>query len=132
MEKEEKIKQENDFEKQENILDKGNIFNNNNLSSNIKNKNEIHNNNIYLSNYSFQNIINEQETNQETYSFKPKKQETPNFLTKDETVIVSDFQLNNNENINYENINDKQSIFTEILNTKIELNENLEEQQKNI
>ena len=129
MEKEEKTLKENDFSNKEDCLDEGNIFNCNNLSSNKKNRNTTHNNNDFLSNNSFQKIINEQETNNETYSFKPKKQETPNFLTKDKIIIVSDFQLINNENNSYEKVNNKQSVFTEILKTKIELDENIEEKQ---
>ena len=129
MEIEEKILNENDCLNKEEFKDEGNILNYNNLSSNKKNKNSTHNNNNFLSNNSFQNIINEQETNHETYSFKPKKQETPNFLTKDKIIIVSDFQLINNENNNSEKVNNKQSVFTEILKTKIELDENIEEKQ---
>ena len=129
MEKEEKIFKENDFSYKEDCMDEGSIFNCNNLSSNKKSKNATHNNNDFLSNNSFQKIINEQETNNQTYSFKPKKQETPNFLTKDKIIIVSDFQLINNENNNSEKVNNKQSVFTEILKTKIELDENIEEKQ---
>ena len=130
MEKEEKILNENDFLNKEECKDNGNILNSNNLSSNKKNKNSTYNNNNnFLSNNSFQNIINEQETNHETYSFKPKKQETPNFLTKDKIIIVSDFQLIGNENNSSEKVNDKQPVFTEILKTKIELDENIEEKQ---
>jgi len=129
MEKEEKILNENDCSNKEEFKDEGNILNYNNLSSNKKNKNSTHNNNNFLSNNSFQNIINEQETNHETYSFKPKKQETPNFLTKDKIIIVSDFQLINNENNSSEKINNEPSVFVEILKTKIEIDENLEEKQ---
>ena len=56
-----------------------------------------------------------------------KKQETPNFSTKEEKIIVSDFILINNIN-NIENKNKNDIIFTEILKTKIELN--VEEKQK--
>ena len=130
MEKEEKILNENDCLNKEEFKDEGNILNYNNLSSNKKNKNSTYNNNNnFLSNNSFQNIINEQETNHETYSFKPKKQETPNFLTKDKIIIVSDFQLINNENNSSEKINNEPSVFVEILKTKIEIDENLEEKQ---
>ena len=97
-------------------------------SNNTKSKNK--NDNIFLSNNLFQNSINEQETNEQTYSFKPKKQETPNFLQKDEKIIVSDFLLINNEINEKEKINEEKTVFTEILKTKIEFDENVEEQQK--
>ena len=107
-----------------------NILENNNFlpSTNTKSKNK--NDNIFLSNNLFQNSINEQETNEQTYSFKPKKQETPNFLQKDEKIIVSDFLLINNEINENQKINEEKTVFTEILKTKIEFDENIEEQQK--
>ena len=107
-----------------------NILENNNFlpSTNTKSKNK--NDNIFLSNNLFQNSINEQETNEQTYSFKPKKQETPNFLQKDEKIIVSDFLLINNEINENQKINEEKTVFTEILKTKIEFDENVEEQQK--
>ena len=114
----------------ENDMNNVNISKNNNFlpSNNTKSKNK--NDNIFLSNNLFQNSINEQETNEQTYSFKPKKQETPNFLQKDEKIIVSDFLLINNEINEKEKINEEKNVFTEILKTKIEFDENIEEQQK--
>ena len=114
----------------ENNMNIINILENNNFlpSTNTKSKNK--NDNIFLSNNLFQNSINEQETNEQTYSFKPKKQETPNFLQKDEKIIVSDFLLINNEINEKEKINEEKTVFTEILKTKIEFDENIEEQQK--
>ena len=95
--------------------------------SNSKNNQNIYNSKIILSNNISPNNINDQETNEKTYSFKPKKQETPNFSTKEEKILVSDFILINNIN-NIENKNKNDIIFTEILKTKIELN--VEEKQK--
>ena len=95
--------------------------------SNTKNNQNIYNSKIILSNNISPNNINDQETNEKTYSFKPKKQETPNFSTKEEKILVSDFILINNIN-NIENKNKNDIIFTEILKTKIELN--VEEKQK--
>ena len=114
----------------ENDMNNVNISKNNNFlpSNNTKSKNK--NDNIFLSNNLFQNSINEQETTEQTYSFKPKKQETPNFLQKDEKIIVSDFLLINNEINEKEKINEEKTVFTEILKTKIEFDENIEEQQK--
>ena len=98
--------------------------------SNTKNNQNIYNSKLILSNNISSNNINDQETNEKTYSFKPKKQETPNFSTKEEKILVSDFLLmkNNNINTNIENKNKNDIIFTEILKTKIELN--VEEKQK--
>ena len=114
----------------ENNINIINILENNHFlpSTNTKSKNK--NDNIFLSNNLFQNSINEQETTEQTYSFKPKKQETPNFLQKDEKIIVSDFLLINNEINEKEKINEEKTVFTEILKTKIEFDENIEEQQK--
>ena len=114
----------------ENNMNIINISENNNFlqSTNTKSKNK--NDNIFLSNNFFQNSINEQETTEQTYSFKPKKQETPNFLQKDEKIIVSDFLLINNEINENQKINEEKTVFTEILKTKIEFDENIEEQQK--
>ena len=114
----------------ENDMNNVNISENNHFlpSTNTKSKNK--NDNIFLSNNLFQNSINEQETTEQTYSFKPKKQETPNFLQKDEKIIVSDFLLINNEINEKEKINEEKTVFTEILKTKIEFDENVEEQQK--
>ena len=95
--------------------------------SNTKNNQNIYNSKLILLNNISSNNINDQETNEKTYSFKPKKQETPNFSTKEEKILVSDFILINNIN-NIENKNKKDIIFTEILKTKIELN--VEEKQK--
>ena len=95
--------------------------------SNTKNNQNIYNSKLILSNNISSNDINDQETNEKTYSFKPKKQETPNFSTKEEKILVSDFILINNIN-NIENKNKNDIIFTEILKTKIELN--VEEEQK--
>ena len=80
---------------------------------------------IYSYNNRFKNIFNDQETNEQTYSFKPKKQETPNFLNKEEKILVSDFMINNN-NIN----NKEQAEFSEVLKTIIEFDESIEEKQK--
>ena len=120
----------NSSTEKENNMNIINISENNNFlpSTNTKSKNK--NDNIFLSNNLFQNSINEQETNEQTYSFKPKKQETPNFLQKDEKIIVSDFSLINNEINEKEKINEEKNVFTEILKTKIEFDENIEEQQK--
>ena len=120
----------NSSTEKENNMSIINILENNNFlpSTNTKSKNK--NDNIFLSNNLFQNSINEQETTEQTYSFKPKKQETPNFLQKDEKIIVSDFLLINNEINEKEKINEEKTVFTEILKTKIEINENIEEQQK--
>ena len=120
----------NSSTEKENNMSIINISENNNFlpSTNTKSKNK--NDNIFLSNNLFQNSINEQETNEQTYSFKPKKQETPNFLQKDEKIIVSDFSLINNEINEKEKINEEKNVFTEILKTKIEFDENIEEQQK--
>ena len=114
----------------ENNMNIINISENNHFpqSNNTKSKNK--NDNIFLSNNLFQNSINELETTEQTYSFKPKKQETPNFLQKDEKIIVSDFLLINNEINEKEKINKEKTVFTEILKTKIEFDENIEEQQK--
>ena len=120
----------NSSTEKENNMSIINISENNNFlpSTNTKSKNK--NDNIFLSNNLFQNSINEQETNEQTYSFKPKKQETPNFLQKDEKIIVSDFLLINNEINENQKINEEKTVFTEILKTKIEFDENIEEQQK--
>ena len=120
----------NSSTEKENNMNIINILENNHFlpSNNTKSKNK--NDNIFLSNNLFQNSINEQETNEQTYSFKPKKQETPNFLQKDEKIIVSDFLLINNEINEKEKINEEKNVFTEILKTKIEFDENIEEQQK--
>ena len=120
----------NSSTEKENNMSIINILENNNFlpSTNTKSKNK--NDNIFLSNNLFQNSINEQETNEQTYSFKPKKQETPNFLQKDEKIIVSDFLLINNESNKNEKIKEEKNVFTEILKTKIEFDENIEEQQK--
>ena len=120
----------NSSTEKENNMNIINISENNHFlpSTNTKSKNK--NDNIFLSNNLFQNSINEQETNEQTYSFKPKKQETPNFLQKDEKIIVSDFLLINNEINEKEKINEEKTVFTEILKTKIEFDENIEEQQK--
>ena len=120
----------NSSTEKENNMNIINILENNNFlpSTNAKSKNK--NDNIFLSNNLFQNSINEQETNEQTYSFKPKKQETPNFLQKDEKIIVSDFLLINNEINENQKINEEKTVFTEILKTKIEFDENIEEQQK--
>ena len=97
--------------------------------SNTKNNQNIYNSKLILSNNISSNNINDQETNEKTYSFKPKKQETPNFSTKEEKILVSDFILMKNNNINNkENKNKNDIIFTEILKTKKELN--VEEKQK--
>ena len=69
-----------------------NLLNINNISpfsfikqiSNTKNNQNIYNSKLILSNNISSNNINDQETNEKTYSFKPKKQETPNFSTKEE------------------------------------------------
>ena len=115
----------------ENDMNSGNILDNNNFPSSKNNTiSKINADNIFLSNNLFQNSVNEQETNEQTYSFKPKKQETPNFSQKDEKIIVSDFLLINNESSEKEIINKEKAVFTEILKTKIEFNENIEEQQK--
>ena len=95
--------------------------------SNSKNNQNIYNSKLILSNNISSNDINDQETNEKTYSKKKKKQETPNFSTKEEKILVSDFILINNIN-NIENKNKNDIIFTEILKTKIELN--VEEKQK--
>ena len=120
----------NSSTEKENNMSIINISENNHFlpSTNTKSKNK--NDNIFLSNNLFQNSINEQETNEQTYSFKPKKQETPNFLQKDEKIIVSDFLLINNEINENQKINEEKTVFTEILKTKIEFDENVEEQQK--
>ena len=120
----------NSSTEKENNINIINISENNNFlpSTNTKSKNK--NDNIFLSNNLFQNSINEQETTEQTYSFKPKKQETPNFLQKDEKIIVSDFLLINNEINENQKINEEKIVFTEILKTKIEFDENIEEQQK--
>ena len=120
----------NSSTEKENNMSIINISENNNFlpSTNTKSKNK--NDNIFLSNNLFQNSINEQETNQQTYSFKPKKQETPNFLQKDEKIIVSDFLLINDGGNENQKINEEKNVFTEILKTKIEFDENIEEQQK--
>ena len=120
----------NSSTEKENNMNIINILENNHFpqSNNTKSKNK--NDNIFLSNNLFQNSINEQETTEQTYSFKPKKQETPNFLQKDEKIIVSDFLLINNEINEKEKINEEKTVFTEILKTKIEFDENIEEQQK--
>ena len=120
----------NSSTEKENNMSIINILENNNFlpSTNTKSKNK--NDNIFLSNNLFQNSINEQETTEQTYSFKPKKQETPNFLQKDEKIIVSDFLLINNESNENQKINEEKTVFTEILKTKIEFDENIEEQQK--
>ena len=120
----------NSSTEKENNMNIINILENNHFpqSNNTKSKNK--NDNIFLSNNLFQNSINEQETTEQTYSFKPKKQETPNFLQKDEKIIVSDFLLINNEINENQKINEEKTVFTEILKTKIEFDENIEEQQK--
>ena len=127
------IKSSNDdlIEKEkENDINIGNTFEYNQLSSKKNKKQQINNNDIYITSNLLPNSFNEQETNEQTYSFKPIKQETPNFLTKEEKITVSDFILINNENNNTRKINKEQTVFTEILKTKIELNENIEEMQQ--
>ena len=132
---------ENNIIQKDPFIDKENDMNQiniNNISpfsfikqiSNTKNNQNIYNSKLILSNNISSNDINDQETNEKTYSFKPKKQETPNFSTKEEKILVSDFILmkNNNINTNIENKNKNDIIFTEILKTKIELN--VEEKQK--
>ena len=120
----------NDLIEKENDINIENTFEYNQLSSKKNKKQKIDNNDIYITNNLLPNSFNEQETNEQTYSFKPIKQETPNFLTKDEKINVSDFILINNENNNTRKINKEQTVFTEILKTKIELNENIEEMQQ--
>ena len=117
----------------ENDMNKENI-NNNSISSNknisFNNTNKFENNNPFSSNEILENDFNEQETNEKTYSFKPKKQETPNFIKKVEKIIFSDFFLMNNNINGLKYLNKDENVFSEILKTKIELNETLEEKQK--
>ena len=122
-----------------NILEKENDINKENINinsfspkkfiNNNKNK-DIDNNNAFLSNELMNNNINERETNEKTYSFKPKKEETPTFIKKEEKIFVSDFLLLNNNNIIKNDTNKNENMFSEILKTKIELNETIEEKQK--
>ena len=114
-------------------MNKENI-NNYSISSNkyisLNNTNKFENKNPFSSNEILENDFNEQETNEKTYSFKPKKQETPNFIKKEEKIIVSDFLLMNNNINGLKDLNKDENVFSEILKTKIELNETLEEKQK--
>ena len=119
------IEKENDMNKEN--INHINSFFPNKLINNNKNK-EIESNNYFLSNELFENNINEQETNEKTYSFKPKKESTPNFIKKEEKIIVSDFLLMNNNN--KKDIYKDENMFSEILKTKIEFNETIEEKQK--
>ena len=113
------------------ILEKENDMNKENIKYiSLNNTNKFENKNPFSSNEILENDFNEQETNEKTYSFKPKKQETPNFIKKEEKIIVSDFLLINNNINGLKDLNKDENVFSEILKTKIELNETLEEKQK--
>ena len=120
----------NSSTEKENNMNIINILENNHFLPSTHTKSKNKNDNIFLSNNLFQNSINEQETTEQTYSFKPKKQETPNFLQKDEKIIVSDFLLINNEINENQKINEEKNVFNKILKKKIKFDENVEEQQK--
>ena len=132
------MKKENILEQKYNFLDKENNINIGNFnesfqfSANKTNKSYNHNNNYFIQQNISKNSFNDIETNEHAYSFKPKNQETPNFLIKEEKYNVSDFlSIKNIDNDNFKEKDEELTIFTEILKTKIEFNENIEKKQNN-